>query len=336
MSRTYEQGNWDKISMTIHDMDFSDEPVYTPFEFSVLIGVSLQTVNRWDRSKFLCANHIKFNNRVYRYYTQEQYLSFVGSDAYLNLPHVKNSDIIGTYVGKLYIRNFSESAIRKGYYGSYVCECGCGNVVELPRSELLSGKAKSCGCKFVDLSGKDFGYWHVDSIADCIYTPGGFKLFAYSCTCRCGTKRVVIARSLTSGSSQSCGCLRDRVTMSKCERHVRMYLESLGLSDSMLRNDDCYVQHKTYPDLVGLGGGLLSYDFYLKIDGKAWYIECQGGQHYRPVELWGGVEAFEKQAEHDARKRDYAKLHNIPLIEIPYYVLTYDSVCSLLRIYDIK
>lgn len=169
MSRTYEQGNWDKISMTIHDMNLCDEPVYTPFEFSVLLGVSLQTVNRWDRSKFLFANRIEFNGRTYRYYTKSQYDSFVKSSDYLNLPHIKNSDIIGTYIGKLYIRNFSEAAIRKGYYGSYVCECACGNIVEVSRSELLGNKVKSCGCKFVDLSGKDFGYWHVDSLADCIY-----------------------------------------------------------------------------------------------------------------------------------------------------------------------
>lgn len=169
-----------------------------------------------------------------------------------------------------------------------------------------------------------------------VYTPGGFKLFAYNCTCRCGTKRTVIARSLTSHSSQSCGCLRDAVSMSKCERHVRDYLDGLNLVNYVINAGDYYVQHKTYSDLVGLGGGFLSYGFYVKIGDNDWLIECQGGQHYKPVELWGGIEAFEKQSEHDKRKRDYADSHDICLIEVPYYMLKYDTVCSLLRTYGIK
>ena len=55
-------------------------------------------------------------------------------------------------------------------------------------------------------------------------------------------------------------------------------------------------------------------------------IECQGQQHYKPVEYFGGEEQFEKQQIHDNKKREYAKSINAELIEIPYTVESYDDV----------
>lgn len=391
-----------KISMTIHDFDI-DGVVYTPAEFGEKLGISVQTVNRWDRSGVYVANRIVVNNRTYKYYTEQQYLDFIESDMYFGLNHIKNRDLIGEEIGKLEILGFSESAVRKGYYGSYVCKCDCGNVIELARSELLSGKHKSCGCRFHDLTGQDFGRWHVDGIAPCTYTPGGFKLFQYYCTCECGTQRIVTARSLTSGASQSCGCRhKDMLTdmflndltdkefgdlkvvsradtywspsgrsmrsmwncvcqrcdstlvvssdnlisgridscgcnmdglgphqgESKCESWVRRYLESIGLFDG---ESDGFIQYKTYPDLIGIGGGYLSYDFLVIHSGKSWLIECQGAQHYKVVPWFGGQAYFEKQQEHDRRKRLYAEQIGVPLIEIPYTCTGYENIVSLLR-----
>lgn len=42
-------------------------------------------------------------------------------------------------------------------------------------------------------------------------------------------------------------------------------------------------------------------------------------QHEQPVEYFGGKEKFKIQQEHDRRKRDYAKEHNIELLEIWYW-----------------
>jgi hypothetical protein len=72
-----------------------------------------------------------------------------------------------------------------------------------------------------------------------------------------------------------------------------------------------------YDDLIGLGGGLLSYDFYLPTYNLL--IEFQGKQHYEPIDWFGGFEKFEYQQEHDKRKRKYAKEHSIELMEIPYW-----------------
>lgn len=76
------------------------------------------------------------------------------------------------------------------------------------------------------------------------------------------------------------------------------------------------VDHFCYVKIYG-DNGKLSYDFYLK--DYDLLIEIQGLQHYKPVELFGGEEQFKIQQEHDKRKREYAKSHNIELLEIWYW-----------------
>lgn len=77
-----------------------------------------------------------------------------------------------------------------------------------------------------------------------------------------------------------------------------------------------YSTQKKFSGLKGIGGGLLSYDFYIQKYNLL--IEYQGNQHYESVDYFGGEDQFKKQQEHDKRKRDYAKLHNINLLEIRY------------------
>lgn len=59
-------------------------------------------------------------------------------------------------------------------------------------------------------------------------------------------------------------------------------------------------------------------------------IECQGQQHYRPVEMFGGEEQFAKQQIHDEIKRNYAKDIGVKLIEIPYTAEVYENVKKIL------
>ena len=77
-----------------------------------------------------------------------------------------------------------------------------------------------------------------------------------------------------------------------------------------------YEHEKTFDSLKGVRNGLLSYDFYLP--NYNLLIEYQGEQHFRSIEYFGGEKAFIKQQEHDKRKRKYAKLHKINLLEIRY------------------
>lgn len=59
-------------------------------------------------------------------------------------------------------------------------------------------------------------------------------------------------------------------------------------------------------------------------------IECQGEQHFRPVQYFGGEARFEIQQAHDKLKREYANLIDLPLIEIPYTCRTYDDISRVL------
>lgn len=78
-----------------------------------------------------------------------------------------------------------------------------------------------------------------------------------------------------------------------------------------------FIPQKSYDGLRGLGGGKLSYDFYLPNFNLL--IEYQGEQHEHPVDIFGGKEQFKVQQEHDKRKREYADKHSIELFEIWYY-----------------
>lgn len=74
---------------------------------------------------------------------------------------------------------------------------------------------------------------------------------------------------------------------------------------------------------------LLHYDFYL----PDYYIliEYQGGQHYKPINYFGGEKQFKKQQRHDNIKRNYAKENGYRLLEIPY---TCDDIESIKKAID--
>lgn len=79
-----------------------------------------------------------------------------------------------------------------------------------------------------------------------------------------------------------------------------------------------YEREKEFEKLIGEGNRPLRYDFYLPK--KNILIECQGIQHQEYRKGFHETKKdFEKQLEHDRRKREYAKQHNIKLLEIWYY-----------------
>lgn len=58
-------------------MDLKDRKNYRPNEFAQMIGVSVKTLQRWDRDGILKAGRTPTNRR---YYTQEQYNQFKGME----------------------------------------------------------------------------------------------------------------------------------------------------------------------------------------------------------------------------------------------------------------
>lgn len=99
------------------------------------------------------------------------------------------------------------------------------------------------------------------------------------------------------------------------------------INNYLIQNKIVNTPQKTYEGLLGLGGGLLSYDFYLPSYNLL--VEYQG--EYHDGNLTGNNKTFfnlEKQQEHDRRKRGYAEKNNINLLEIWYW--DYDNIEEIL------
>lgn len=105
---------------------------------------------------------------------------------------------------------------------------------------------------------------------------------------------------------RSLGCPKCDRMKSKGEAIIEKYL---------IEKDINFNEQVTIEEL-----GLLRFDFayYDKNNELLGYIEVQGEQHFRPVEVFGGEESFRNQVERDNRKREYCKKNNIPMYELIY------------------
>lgn len=106
----------------------------------------------------------------------------------------------------------------------------------------------------------------------------------------------------------------------------------------LMDNDVTYQVEYTFDDLYGIHGqSKLRFDFaILNVDGSIkCLIECQGEQHYKPVEEFGGEKQFDEQKKNDLLKRDYVEKHGIKLIEISYKDKAIDKIENILKKNDI-
>lgn len=136
-------------------------------------------------------------------------------------------------------------------------------------------------------------------------TPKSGKKYKFICE-ECGNE---FERSLEKLNRADTGVFCEECNSSQLE---------IKTKDILVKYNVKYNSQVEYNGLIGLGNGNLSYDFYLSDYNLL--IECQGEQHERFIKgLHKTKEDFEKQLEHDKRKREYAKKNNIDLLEIWYY-----------------
>lgn len=230
------------------------------------------------------------------------------------------------------IKRLENHVARSGIqFSNWLCECDCGNFVNVLGCSLTSGHTKSCGClskrsrvKDEDMLNKTFGLLTVVSRAPSHKIPSGSVYDMWHCKCTCGNTTVSFGRNLRNGSTQSCGCLRiKRQAEAKHEPKAERWTEEY-LKDHHI----VFEYQKSFSDLVGQNGGLLSYDFYLPEFNVL--LELHGLQHFKPIAWFGGQDGFEKQILHDQRKRSYADRHGYRLIEIPTDHISKKRLFSLL------
>lgn len=160
-------------------------------------------------------------------------------------------------------------------------------------------------------------------------TKGGSCFSKWLCECDCGNHTTTFGRHLRANKITSCGCTRAKRQAEagrepKAEKWTREYLDEKQIS---------YEYQKSFPDLIGVNDGLLSYDFWLP--DKNILLELNGLQHYKPVDWFGGDEGFQKQQIHDKRKVDFAVKNGLCLIAIPTDHISKKSLIGQLQSFDI-
>lgn len=155
------------------------------------------------------------------------------------------------------------------------------------------------------------------------YGQGTFKVFKqYKCKCcLCGKEYTFISSDFDVVLDDYGDRAKEGYySIAHCDCHEISSFQWRTLK--ILREN--HIRHRaevSFPGLTNSSGCCnLRFDFAIyNNDGTLkCLIECQGIQHYMPVEEFGGNRAFKIQSENYAIKRAFANENGFPLIEIPY------------------
>lgn len=250
-------------------------------------------------------------------------------------------DLTGKTFGNLKVLKLDSERNKTSKDNYWICECQCKDktIISVRVSYLTNGKTKSCGClkslaiknrfKNIINIGDKFGKLTVISHDDIKYEnykkENSISRHFWICECECGNLTSVSTGVLNNGHTLSCGCLNSK--------------NELILQNILNKHNINYIPQMKYDNLLGVGNGQLSYDFYLPKYNIL--IEYQGEFHdgntrYNNINKDEFLEKLKVQQEHDKRKREYAKLHNINLLEIWYYEHKNDTELEKLLLNKIK
>lgn len=163
------------------------------------------------------------------------------------------------------------------------------------------------------------------------YGGGTFKVYKkYKCYCYlCGKKYEF----KSSDFEIKLHTYRGYDSYAHCDCHTISSFQWRTI-DILKKNNINYKVEVSFEDLYGVGNtNLLRYDFAIYDDKNniKCLIECQGEQHYKPIKDFGGNFQYNIQKQNDQLKRDYAKQHDISMIEIPYTCDTYEKEEEFLK-----
>lgn len=245
--------------------------------------------------------------------------------------HRKFEDLSGCEFGDLKVIERVDNVVSgKTTYVMYRCLCKCGRETIVRATSLKNNHTTSCGiCSrsianmgkgLDDITGREFGYWKVIEKSRSVVQPNGRRVILWKCQCKCGEIREIRAGTLKSGLSKSCGCHKVEVLREKSSYGFEISKSETCVLTHLSNNEIYFESQVTYPDLRGRTGYPLSYDFLVFKNFEPFFlIECQGRQHYEPIEYFGGEERFVVQQFNDELKRNYADMVGLPLLEIPYW-----------------
>ena len=227
---------------------------------------------------------------------------------------LNKNDLTGQQFGRLIV--LKDSGLRQGGHVVWECQCNCDKhtIVNVVSNSLISGDTKSCGCykhevlsslyteigknKKKNLIGKKFG--HLTVLEDSGERCGHEVIWTCQCDCKNKTIRKIIGSNLTSGHTQSCGCLKNNsINNSKIANMLTELKISFEIEKSLK-----YQDQRLYAD------------FWVE---DKYIIEYDGSQHFWfKGSGWNTKENFNETRRRDLIKNKYCFDNNIPLIRIPY------------------
>lgn len=185
----------------------------------------------------------------------------------------------------------------------------CGSVFKIRPTNFLKGRrCKRCSIKERGIKSRTT---HEDfcGLVETL-TKGEYRVLSQYVTVKekvkikhtlCGYEWEVRPLNFTFHNSRCPNC-----NESKGEAKIAKYLDDYGMH---------YERYKKFDGLRYKKP--LECDFYLPE--YRTIIEFDGGQHFYPVEHFGGEEAFKEVQIRDEIKNDYAKENNLTMIRVPYW-----------------
>ena len=207
----------------------------------------------------------------------------------------------------------------------WVCECECGNTIEVPVDRLTCNITQSCGCLSKEKTSERFG---IDMIGQKVgkltvikrdENPPNKKRIYWLCKCDCGNSDLISVSGidLRNGKKIQCPLCRPR---SKGEEQIK---------EILLINNISFIQEKSFEDCRFPDTNRLArFDFFVE---NKYLIEFDGRQHIEETSgdcsNWWSLSYVQA---HDKIKNDYCQLNNIPLIRIPYSKINFIKIEDLL------
>lgn len=221
------------------------------------------------------------------------------------VPNYNFKDEEGKKYGRLtVIEQSSKKTQSRAIY--WICQCECGNIVEVKGTDLRNGKTKSCGCLAQESRGQSILINEIGNKYGKLTVIDKIRLnnqnTYWKCQCECGNVTYCSGSVLRQGKANSCGCVH-----SMGNQKIQNWLTKRKIN---------YKKEIIFKDLVSSKKGYPRFDFgiYDKQNNLICLIEYQGEQHFIDKGEFGKVQ----REETDLLKQLYCKDHNIPLYEIKF------------------